>query len=47
MSTLARHKRQVHSVKISAEGKRVFSGSDDQTVKIWDVETGVEVRGGG
>ena len=45
MSTLARHKRLVHSVKISADGKRVFSGSDDETVKIWNVETGAEVRG--
>ena len=44
--TLAGHSRQVRSVAISADGMRVVSGSVDQTVKIWDVETGPEVRGG-
>jgi WD40 repeat protein len=36
----------VTSVAISADGKRVVSGSIDATVKIWDVETGTVVRGG-
>ena len=38
---------KVSSVAISADGKRVVSGSDDGTVAIWDAETGAEVRGAG
>ena len=43
--TLAGHSRDVTSVAISADGKRVVSGSEDKTVKIWDLETGTEVSG--
>ena len=43
--TLAGHSHYVTSVAISADGKRVVSGSMDETVKIWDVETGTEVSG--
>ena len=46
MRTLKGHRSMVYSVAISADGKRVVSGSVDTTVKIWDVETGVEVKGG-
>ena len=31
--------RLVWSVAITADGRRGFSGSDDKTVKIWDLET--------
>ena len=36
------HSERVTSVAISADGKRVVSGSTDQHVKIWDVETGAQ-----
>ena len=45
--TLAGHSDDVNSVAISADGKRVVSGSVDKTVKIWDADLGAEVRGGG
>jgi hypothetical protein len=43
-STLAGHSRAVLSVAFSRDGKRVASGSRDNLVKIWDIETGAEVR---
>ena len=43
--TLGGHAGKVFSVAISADGKRFVSGSTDETVKIWDVETGTEVSG--
>jgi WD40 repeat protein len=33
----------VRSVAFSRDGKRIVSGSDDNLVKIWNTETGVEV----
>jgi len=44
--TLKGHSHEVLSVAISVDGKCVVSGSEDDTVKIWDVETGAEVRRG-
>ena len=34
------HEGYVNSVSISADGKRLASGSDDKTVRLWDTETG-------
>ena len=34
------HSSYVNSVAISSDGTKVVSGSDDTTVKIWDVESG-------
>ncbi len=39
-----RHTASVNSVAISADGRLVASGSQDATVKLWDVATGAEVR---
>ena len=36
--TLRGHEKEVRSVSVSKDGKRIASGSDDKTVKIWDAE---------
>ena len=41
--TLKGHTRPVYSVAFSADGKRIVSGSEDNTVKVWDAATGQEV----
>jgi WD40 repeat protein len=38
--TLPGHTNIVWSVAFSADGKRIVSGSWDQTVKVWDADTG-------
>jgi WD40 repeat protein len=42
--TLGGHRGWVTSVAFSADGRRLASGSWDQTVKFWDVATGREVQ---
>ncbi|HUW56230.1 MAG TPA: protein kinase [Planctomycetota bacterium] len=42
--TLHGHQNLVRSVGFSPDGKRIVSGSDDSTVKIWEAETGREIR---
>jgi WD40 repeat protein len=38
------HNRDVNSVAISPYGNTVVSGSDDYTVRLWDKDTGKEIR---
>jgi WD40 repeat protein len=40
--TLRGHENWVTSVALSGDGKRLFSGSLDQTIKVWDLEAGKE-----
>ena len=42
--TLTGHSNYVTSVAYSPDGKHIVSGSRDNTVKIWDAQSGEEVR---
>jgi len=34
----------VRSVSISPDGRYAISGSDDNTIKVWDIQKGEEIR---
>ena len=40
--TLKGHSEDVYSVSFSPDGKRIVSGSEDNTLKVWDAQTGKE-----
>ena len=42
--TLSGHRDWVRSVAFSSDGKSLVSGSNDNTVKLWDVQTGGVVK---
>mgnify|MGYP002525352262 CR=1 FL=1 len=37
--TVEGHSGDVTSVSFSPDGKRIVSGSDDNTVKVWDISS--------
>ena len=45
ISVFEGHTRQVTSVAFSHDSKRIVSGSYDQTIRVWDAETGEVVVG--
>ncbi len=44
LRTLAGHSESVNGVALSVDGRRAVSASDDQTLKVWDLETGAELH---
>ncbi|MEW6494629.1 MAG: hypothetical protein AB1589_19230, partial [Cyanobacteriota bacterium] len=41
--TLNGHSSSVNAVAVTGDGKRAISGSDDSTLKVWNLETGEEL----
>jgi WD40 repeat protein len=44
VDVLKGHTKEVYSVRFSPDGKTIASGSHDKTVRVWDVESGQEMR---
>lgn len=42
LAKLEGHDGPVHCVVFTSDGQRVISGSQDQTIKVWDVNTMTE-----
>lgn len=42
--TWSNHSRRVSSLCFTPDGKSILSGSFDKTVRLWDIDTGEEVR---
>ncbi|MHC4829356.1 MAG: WD40 repeat domain-containing protein, partial [Planctomycetota bacterium] len=43
--TLAGHDQEVWAVAVDALGRHALTGSGDGTVRLWDLQTGAELRG--
>jgi WD40 repeat protein len=45
MLTIKGHAGDVNSVAFSPDGKRLASGSDDQSIRVWEMHWSGETRG--
>jgi WD40 repeat protein len=43
LRTLRGHTRPVEGVAVSADGRYVVSASQDKTLRMWDIEAGVQI----
>jgi hypothetical protein len=44
LRVLEGHAKEIVSIAVSSDGKRLLSASDDGTVRLWDLEAGKELR---
>ena len=44
LSIFSEHTNCVNSIAFSLDGKSLVSGSDDKTIKLWDIQTGGVIR---
>jgi hypothetical protein len=44
LHTLSVHTGTVYSIALSADGQTLISGSGDETIKVWNLSTGQQVR---
>ena len=42
--TLTGHGREIDGVAVTGDGRRAVSGSNDRTLKLWDLENGKALR---
>ena len=43
ISPLKGHSQKITSIAFSPDAKKIVSGSDDKTIRVWDAETGKEI----
>lgn len=41
--TFSGHEQDIYSLDFARDGRHIASGSGDRTVRVWDIETGMEV----